>query len=58
MSSHRAGLSPETVMDRASAEEDDVIKKRINRGGRASTSPFLARTPCHHVIARRYDSCD
>lgn len=32
----------ETVMDRASAEKDDVIKKRINRGERASAPPFLA----------------
>jgi len=55
MSSHRAGLSSGTVIDRVSAEEDDdAAKRRINRERFA----FLAQTACHRVTAWRYDSRD
>jgi len=44
MSSHQAGLSFRTVMDRMSAEEDDIIKRRINRGERFNHR-FLRELP-------------
>lgn len=54
MSSHRAGLSSRTVMDRMGAEEDDIIKRRINRGERFNHRFLrgLPLPPCNSTALR------
>lgn len=53
MSSHRAGLSSRTVMDRVSAEEN-IIKRRINRGERFNHRFLreLSLPPCNSTALR------
>jgi len=52
MSSHHAGLSPGTVMDRVSAKQEDAIKRRINRDARFKLLARLLAAPCNSTALR------